>query len=140
MSVGKLARFGVVGTLVTAFNYFLYVTMISLGFHYLVPTTLGWALGLVAGFIGNKYWTFGNRNPANVAEAARFLLAYLLQLAFGSCTLILTIDGLAINARVAFFVNVALTATFSFLFLDKFVFPGCRAVTRFQDRVESNFG
>jgi putative flippase GtrA len=126
----KLAKFGVVGAFVTAFNYLLYVGLISMGFHYLVPTTLGWGIGLLVGFIGNKYWTFSRRTLTTPGEISRFLLAYLLQLAFGTTTLVLMIDHLGIDPRPAFFINVGLTAAFSFMFLDRFVFPTSEDVRR----------
>jgi putative flippase GtrA len=127
--LGKLGRFGVVGIVVTAFNYLLYVTMISFGFHYLVPTTIGWFLGLVVAFVGNKYWTFGRRSRTSAREAGRFIFAYLLQLVFGSCTLLMMIDALGLDPNPAYFINLALTAGFSFLFLDRFVFPSPATTT-----------
>lgn len=118
----KIGRFGLVGGAVTALNYLLYLGMIGLGFHYLAATTTGWLIGVLLSFVGNKYWTFTRRGPADGREVGSFLLGYVLQLVFGSLTLFAFIDLAGIDFRVAFFLNVALTALFSYLFMDRITF------------------
>lgn len=120
--LGRIGRFGIVGVGVTAFNYWLYVTLIGIGFHYVLATSVGWALGVVISFFANKYYTFVVAGRPQWRELGGFVTGYVLQLVFGTATLVLMIDGLGIEYRIAFFVNVAMTAAFSFLFLDNLVF------------------
>lgn len=120
--LGKMARFGIVGGVITAFNYWLYISLISIGLHYLIATTLGWLIGVMASFFGNKYYTFLNYNSPNFIEVISFFSGNIIQLIIGSITLIIIIDVIGIDFQYAFFFNVAITAIFSFLFMDRIVF------------------
>jgi putative flippase GtrA len=122
MAWQKMARFAVVGGGITAFNYVLYLAMIEAGFHYLVPTTIGWILGVVVSFFSNKYWTFERSGAPRIPEVGGFFVGYVLQLVLGSAGIFALIDVLGVDHRIAFPVNVVLTATFSYIFLNRVVF------------------
>lgn len=55
-------------------------------------------------------------------ELGSFAFGYALQLVLGSVTIFILIDVLRFGVRAAFFINVAITAAFSFTFLDRLVF------------------
>lgn len=118
----RVLRFAVVGTGVTLFNFALYVGLIAMGAHYLVATVAGWAIGVAVAFHLNRTVTFRLRTRTGLREVWSFLATYVAQLALGTATLVLMIDGLGIEYRIAFFVNVAITALFSFTLMDRVVF------------------
>lgn len=122
-------RFGVVGGGISAFNFVLYMIMVAAGFHYLIPTTIGWGVGVALSYIGNKYWAFMKRGSPDIPELYAFLVGYLLQLALGSTTLFAAIDLLGVSPNPAYVANLAITAVFSYCFLDRLVFNARR-----QDR------
>ena len=118
----RIARFGLVGVTITGFNYLLYAWLISRGWHYLIATTLGWIIGTCASFFGNKYLTFMHKKAVDSQQIGRFLLCYVSQLAIGSTTMLVMIEILNIGYTPAFFINVAITSCYSYIFLDNLVF------------------
>jgi putative flippase GtrA len=118
----KITRFGIVGSGVTALNFLLYVTLIGAGFHYLAATGAGWATGVAVSFFLNKHYTF--LQPARPAgrEVNSFLTGYVLQLLLGSLSLAFLVEVARIDCKTAFFLNVPITALFSYLFMDRIVF------------------
>jgi putative flippase GtrA len=120
--LGKIARFGIVGGTITAFNYWLYISLISFGLHYLIATTSGWIIAVAFSFLANKYYTFLKFSKPRLFEIISFFYGNVLQLILGSITIFTMIDILNLNMSYAFFINVAITSIFSFVFMDKIVF------------------
>lgn len=121
--IGRMTRFLIVGASITGFNFLLYYFLIEHGWHYLAAIALGWAIGTLVSFFGNKYLTFTHRGAIDRKQVTRFVFCYVTQLIVGSATIVLMIDGLGIDYIVAFFINVAITSAYSYLFLHLLVFP-----------------
>jgi len=118
----RLFRFGAVGAAITIFNYILFIFLTDRGVHYLIAVTLGWAIGVAVSYGGNKYLTFGNGGAPNKREISGFISLYVAQLILGSTTLAIMIDGLHLDYTIAYVLNVVITASFSFLLMDRMVF------------------
>jgi putative flippase GtrA len=118
----RLARFGTVGVTITGFNYLLYAFLITQNVHYLVATTVGWVVGVCAAFFGNKYFTFLHFKAVDKGQIRKFLSCYVSQLLIGTTTMVLMIDTIGMGYHMAFFINVAITSSYSFLFMDRLVF------------------
>jgi putative flippase GtrA len=118
----RMVRFGLVGGAVTGFNYLIYVAFIRAGFHYLIGATIGWMVGVAISFLGNRYWTFRPGGAPRLHEVGKFIGTYLLQLLVGSATLVILIDGFHIGDRVAYVMNLPVTALLSYVVLDRLVF------------------
>lgn len=54
----KLVKFSIVGAGVTAIGYLVYAFLVYLGVNYQVALLLDYIVGIVIGYILNKYWTF----------------------------------------------------------------------------------
>lgn len=120
--IARIMRFGIVGVAITAINYLLYAYLVAHRVHYLVATTVGWVLGVCIAFFGNKYLTFLHHETIDGRQVRRFLTCYISQLLIGSATMIILIDGNGVGHHLAFFINVAITSCYSFLFMDRLVF------------------
>lgn len=118
----KVMRFGIVGGGVTLLNYVLSLAMIAGGHHYLVATATGWAVGVAVSYVFNKYFTFLRSDRPGAREVGSFLAGYVLQLLIGSMTLVFLVDVAGIPFKLAFFLNVIVTALFSYIFMDRIVF------------------
>ena len=119
---GRLVRFGLVGALVTAVSYVVFIGLQRVGVHYLVAGTAGWACGTGLSFVLNKSFTFAIRRATTWREVALFLLGYALQLCLGLAAYAVLISGLGMTPSAAFATNLALTATVSFTFMQLAVF------------------
>ncbi len=76
-----LARFVIVGGVNTALTYALYAGLVWYGIHYLLALTIEYAVGILAGFIANRQWTFANRDrmgPALFRYIATYCIVYVL--------------------------------------------------------------
>jgi putative flippase GtrA len=118
----RVVRFGLVGGLTTALNFVVFAGLTTLGVHYLLAGTLGWALGVAVSYRGNKQFTFARGAALDGREFLLFVGGYGLQLGLGLLTYALLIDGLGLTAPLAFVINTALAAAFSFSFMSLAVF------------------
>jgi putative flippase GtrA len=91
---GRLLRFAAVGLLNTALGYTIILTGLTLGYGDILSNILGYAGGLILGFVLNRRWTFSDaihlRKGAVLRYAASFAVAYganltvvLIALSFG---------------------------------------------------------
>jgi putative flippase GtrA len=77
----RLSRFVIVGGLNTALTYALYAGLVWYGYHYLLALTIEYAIGILAGFIANRQWTFAYRDrtgPALFRYMATYCGVYVL--------------------------------------------------------------
>jgi putative flippase GtrA len=77
----RLTRFVIVGSLNTSLTYALYAWLVWNGFHYLMALTIEYALGILAGFIANREWTFADHDrisPALFRYTATYCGVYVL--------------------------------------------------------------
>jgi putative flippase GtrA len=124
--VKTLARFGLVGGVVTAVVYLAFIGLLRLGVHYLVAATAGWAIGVGLSYGLNRSFTFAVETRANPRELGAFVGGYLLQLGLGLAAYGMLIGVLGFNPTLAFLVNLGLTSTFSFAFMRWVVFHRVR--------------
>ena len=77
----RLSRFVIVGGVNTALTYALYAGLVWYGLHYLLALTIEYVIGILAGFIANRQWTFAYRDrigPALFRYMATYCGVYLL--------------------------------------------------------------
>lgn len=76
----RLLRFAAVGLLNTALGYAIILAGLTLGYGDIPSNILGYAAGLVLGFILNRRWTFSDtphlRRGATLRYAVSFAVAY----------------------------------------------------------------
>ena len=94
-------RFAVVGVLNTAVGLAVILCgMVFLGWGDVAANALGYTVGLVVSFVGNRSWTFGDRGPWGPA-LLRFLLVFAVAYLLNLLTLFLVRDGLHLRSYVA---------------------------------------
>lgn len=133
---GNILRFGLVGGFVTGMVYLAFIGMLALGVHYLVAAALGWALGLGLGYVLNRNFTFAVKHKAHPREYAAFVATYLLQLGLGQLTYWLLMGVLKWGPTVSFLVNLAFTASVSFVFMRWVVFRKPASAARLEAEFE----
>jgi putative flippase GtrA len=115
---GQAAKFAVVGALNTLVGLSVILGgMAFFGMNDFAANALGYAVGMVVSFVGNRSWTFDHRGPW-APTLGRFLLMFAAAYAVNLLTLLLVRDGLRQNSYFAQIAGVmAYTVTF---------FVGCR--------------
>jgi len=101
----KQVRFLAVGGANTLLTYALYSLLIYAGAHYFVAISAAYVLGIINGFMWNKFYTFKSRNKAG-GEFIRYVLVYLFGLLISVFVLYLMIDCFEINSYMAGAVNI----------------------------------
>lgn len=127
--LARMMRFGMVGGGVTVIAYLLFLGAIAGGLHYLVASVLAWAGGLCVGFVAHRHLTFSARNGWR-GQIWRYIAVYLLQLLFGTATLAALIDLAGLAPWLAYPVNIAFSATLSYVLMSRMVFKSAVDVQR----------
>jgi putative flippase GtrA len=95
-------RFTIVGASCFLLSLGTYILLLDAGLAYPVAGTVGYALGVVAGFVLNRRWTFeAGSNAAAGRQAARYLTVNAIALATNAGLLYVAVDLLAMPERVA---------------------------------------
>jgi putative flippase GtrA len=123
----SLARFCLVGGLVTALAYLAFMGLLRLGLHYLLASAAVWACSVGLNYLLSRSFTFARTNGPGTREFAVFVAGNVLQLALGSANYWVLIGVLGAGPTAAFICNVPLTAVFGFVFMRWVVFPSPRA-------------
>ncbi|WEZ83054.1 GtrA family protein [Rhizobium sp. 32-5/1] len=84
--IGRLLRFAAVGVLNTALGYTVILTGLWLGYGDILSNLLGYATGLVLGFVLNSRWTFSNTSRICAGTVLRYVLSFVF--AYGANLLI----------------------------------------------------
>ncbi len=112
----QVSRFLVIGGLSVAVDFAVYLFLIgSLGFATHTAKGLSYAVGMVLGFVGNKYWTFGSvQRSATEPITYGVLYATTLLVNIGVNAAVLAVFGLGAKL-FAFLVATATTTVLNFL-------------------------
>ena len=117
------AKFGLVGTLVTLFNYVLFLVLMRLNMPYLAALLTAWVPSVALGFAFNRRWTFLVEGQTSSREIAWYAAATLTQLIVALAGFIVLVDGLAILPAIAYPINLVFVSAGNFAFLRFIVFP-----------------
>lgn len=117
----QVARFGIVGGVVTMFAYLVFLAGIVAGLHYLAASIGAWMASVVVGFFGHRRVTFGEHG-ARRRPLARYAAVCMLQFLLGTASLAAMVDLIGLAPWIAYPVNVALTASISYVLMSRAVF------------------
>jgi putative flippase GtrA len=98
--VAQWLRFATVGVSNTLLSTAVFAGLFHLGVHYLLASTLAFALGALNSYILNRRWTFRSRAP-RVPELARFLCVQAVGLGVNLGLLAAFVEGTGIPHVVA---------------------------------------
>ena len=116
----SFARFLLVGLANTAASYALFV-LLEVVLPYLIAYAIAYAAGIVLSYLLNTAVVF--RVARSWSTFVRFPLVYVLQFVLGSSIIVLLVEGLAIEPRVAALVALAVTVPVTY-FAARFVLRG----------------
>jgi putative flippase GtrA len=118
----QAGRFLVIGGMSVAIDLLAYRALTLAGLEVTCSKGLSYVLGMLLGFFGNKYWTFGSRRRS-ASEPARFVLLYGITLTINMATNAALLHVLGDSYRlVAFVVATGLSTVLNFVGMRVFAF------------------
>jgi putative flippase GtrA len=123
----QLGRFGVVGALATLTHALTFAAAIeALQLRPLLANFLGFALALCVSFLGHHHWTFradarGGR-PHAPSMFLRFALVALAGLALNSLIVVVVVEQLGLDYRIAMLLMMTLVPLVLFRLCKRFAF------------------
>ena len=122
--VGRLIKFGFVGTFCAGVSYAVFIAGVKLGLHYLAANALSWIAGVGLGFVLNRAITFQMPDWAHWGrQLAMFMTGSFAQLVLSTLGLAFLMGVLGLGATPAWLLNTGFWAAAMFLYLHV-VFPG----------------
>ncbi len=123
----QLGRFGVVGALATLTHALTFAAAIeALHLRPLLANFLGFALALGVSFLGHRHWTFraevGGDRPDASSMFLRFALVALAGLALNSLIVVVVVEQLGLDYRIAMLLMVTAVPLLLFWLCKGFAF------------------
>lgn len=117
----QMFRYLTLGVLMNSVGYLLYILMTSFGIDPKVAMSIGYVIGLVVSFSGNREWTFSHEGSFSWA-ASRFFLMHLSGYLFNLACLYVFVDMYGYPHYIVQLCAMAVLAGYFFLVLKLFVF------------------
>jgi putative flippase GtrA len=111
---GQWLRFATVGAANTLLSWCVYAVLVRLGLHYLLASSVAFAVGVVNSYSLNRRWTFrsrGRRRP----EALRFVVVQGIGLGIDVGLLYALVHGVGIHHLIAQALVFPAASTVTFL-------------------------
>jgi putative flippase GtrA len=123
----QLGRFGIVGALATLTHALTFAAAIeALHARPLLANLLGFALALCVSFLGHLHWTFraevGGGQPDAPSMFLRFAIVALAGLALNSLIVVVVVERLGLDYRIAMLLMVTVVPLFLFWLCKRFAF------------------
>jgi len=116
----KISKYLLAGGFNTAVTYFLFILLIKIGIQYKLALTLDYAVGLILGYLLNKYWVF-NKNE-KVQSLIKYLLSYILIFLVNLILLWFSIEFCKANAIFSQLLIILIISIIGFVFQNFWVF------------------
>src|SRR3989338_5175191 len=125
----RFLKFCFVGGISTILNYGFFFLFFILGIYYLIAAAAGYIIGVFAGFLMNKHFTFQSSAKSYTIEITKYLMVYAtsLLLALGLLR-ILVFFGM--HATLAYIATIVVTTITNFLGCKLFVFNHSLWITK----------
>lgn len=121
----KIAKFALVGAANTLFCYFLYVLLVQQGVHYNLALAFDYAVGIVTGYLLNRFWTFASHGRPHWGFG-KYVLTYI-GVFFANATLLnLIVELLLTGPVMGQFIALSMVTLSSFLVQKHWVFKPIR--------------
>lgn len=115
LATGKLRRFLIVGVFSTVVNYGVFYALLVLGVNYIVAATIGFLVGVAAGYSLNKRWTFGFAEASSFRLVASYWAVYTLSLLCGLLLVRTLVESFGVDPRLANLAAIVMTTCTNFL-------------------------
>jgi putative flippase GtrA len=117
----RLSRFVIVGGLNTALTYALYAGLVWYGYHYLLALTIEYIIGILAGFIANRQWTFASRDRIGPA-LFRYMATYCGVYVLNAVLLMFFVESAGLDKLLAQLCALVIATLSSYLAQSRWVF------------------
>lgn len=118
----RVVKFGLTGVLTTAIAYTSFMLLLKV-MHYVPAMAITWVLSLSTGFVINRRFTFGIQGPQRRGrELVLYMIGSGLQLLLAMVCYGALTERVGLAPTPAFFVNLVVTTTFSFVFMSLVAF------------------
>ena len=115
-------RFALVGGGMSLLNYLLFIGAVRLSAPYLLAATMAWMATVSVGYSLNRRFTFGQPAWGCLSDLAAYVAGYGLQFLISLVGLWVLMGLLRLGPSVAFLLNLLVTSSFSFCYLNLAVF------------------
>jgi putative flippase GtrA len=121
--IGKpFFRYGVVGFANNAGGYLIYLLVTWFGVDPKLMVTIGYPIGALVGYFGNKQWSFSYKGRIT-PSLARYIMAHVGGYLINISMLYILVDRLGLTHQWVQMVAIFVVAGFLFLAMRFFVFP-----------------
>jgi len=118
----QIFKFAVVGFFTTILNYaFFYTLYDAFKVNYLISAAIGFIIGVAAGFLLNKRWTFSSKKNIN-SEIYYYFSVYTFTLIIGLSSLQFLVSNLNQDPKLANITAIAITSIINFIGVKIMVF------------------
>jgi len=110
----QFKKFIVIGVLSTVVNYSIfYVLYKFFGINYIIASSVGFMVGVLAGYNFNKIWTFGIKEKSNI-YLVKYWVVYITSLLLGLVLLEVLVSAAGIFPEIANVIVIAFTTCTNF--------------------------
>lgn len=111
----QFLKFIVMGIFSTIINYVIFYIIFAI-FHmnYLLAASLGFVIGVFAGYFLNKNWTFEVKRTSNI-QILKYYVVYIASLILSLAFLKITVGWMGISAPMANLFAIGITTCTNFL-------------------------
>jgi putative flippase GtrA len=110
----QVVRFLLVGLLNTGVGFAVILGAMALGVDYRWANALGYGVGCLVGFVGNRSWTFRHDGPWHIS-LARWLLVVAVAYAANLALVVALHEGLQVEATLAQIGGIVVYTSVAFL-------------------------
>jgi len=118
----QIFKFAIVGFFTTILNYAFFYTLYDIfKANYLISAAIGFIVGVAAGFLLNKNWTFSSKKNIK-SEIYYYFSVYTFTLIIGLSTLKFLVSNLNQDPKLANISAIAITSIINFIGIKTMVF------------------
>jgi putative flippase GtrA len=119
----EFVKFIIIGGVSTCINYFVFFIFFKqFGITYLIASSIGYILGLVVSYFGNKIVTFKTESSFKKKEFSSFFVIYMISLGISLLALHLFVAVLGVPVLVANLLAIGISTVTNFTMLKLFLF------------------
>ena len=118
---GQFIKFGIVGVINTLSSWVFYYSLLFLGVHYIIATTVAYILSSIIGFILNKVWVFKSKNKVS-SSLFKYIVTYGSSYLLNVGVMYLLVDIIGISDKIAPLLVLFVTVPYNYIFSKLWVF------------------
>lgn len=126
---GQFIKFGIVGVINTVSSWIFYYSLLFLGVHYIISTTIAYILSSIIGFTLNKIWVFKSKNKVS-SSLLKYIVTYGSSYLLNVGVMYLLVDIIGISDKIAPLLVLFVTVPYNYVFSKLWVFKKKKEVPK----------